>query len=295
MSGPDYLTGLSAQLACLWEVTARKPGNVHRFRDFEDTTFLDFAASAAAIAPHLAIAYEVPIGEVVYHCARNTLLTTGRNTNLGIILLLAPLAKAVFGPDSRREVERVLGELTVEDSRWVYDAIRRMNPGGLGKTDAEDVRDKPTLPLREAMALAAGRDSIARQYANGFHDIYEYAVPELLAGIDRTSSIEGGIIYVHLHLMSRIPDTLIARKRGPAEAREAADRARRVLDLGWPYTGESRQAIVSLDDWLRAEGNSRNPGTTADLIAAALFVLLRTGRLTPRPDVPWALPPSLLP
>jgi triphosphoribosyl-dephospho-CoA synthase len=281
--------GLKAQLACLWEVTARKPGNIHRFRDFADTTYLDFAASAAAIAPVLADAQNGSLGEVVFKCVWMTSSVSKSNTNLGIALLLAPLAKASTRPDYRADVERVLAELTVEDADRVYAAIRLANPGGLGHSDVADVQEKPTLPLRQAMSLAASRDLVARQYANGFQEVFEEGVPAVLTGVERTGCLEGGIIHAHLHLMSRFPDTLIARKRGPEEACESGERAGRVLDLGWPASEEGQCAIRELDDWLREAGHARNPGTTADLIAATLFVLLRTHWGLRGPDSPWAL------
>jgi triphosphoribosyl-dephospho-CoA synthase len=295
MNEPDYSLGINAQIACIWEATARKPGNVHRFKDFEDTTYLDFVVSAAAIVPVISVAPYHPIGATIAECVVFTLRRSRKNTNLGIVLLLAPLAKAEHHPDYLANVERVLAELTVEDAGYVYYAIRIARPGGLGEVEQEDVRAEPTVTLRQAMALAADRDSIALQYANGFQEVFRDAAPAILRGIERTGCVEGGIIQAHLHLMSRYPDTLIARKRGVAEAEESEQRAQWVLDLGWPHTPESRAEFAAFDDWLRAEGNKRNPGTTADLIAAALFVLLRQGRLSPRPDVPWALPPSLLP
>jgi triphosphoribosyl-dephospho-CoA synthase len=290
-----YLLGLHAHQACLWEATARKPGNVHRFRDFEDTTYLDFVSSAASIALQIGETPKQTVGEAIFSCVGFTRVVGGTNTNLGIILLLVPLAKANPNTDFEGTLEQVLAGLTVEDAEHTYEAIRQAQPGGLGQAQHQDVRDKPTVTLREAMALAAHRDTIALQYTNGFREVFHDAAPAILLGIERTSCVEGGIIHAHLHLMSRYPDTLIARKRGVAQAEESAQRAQWVLDLGWPHTPESRAELAAFDDWLRAEGNSRNPGTTADLIAAALFVLLRTGRLSPRPDVPWALPPPLLP
>jgi triphosphoribosyl-dephospho-CoA synthase len=150
-----------------------------------------------------------------------------------------------------------------------------------------DVREEPNRPLRELMALAADRDMIARQYANGFVDVFEDGAPAVLAGIERTGCLEGGVIHAHLELMSRYPDSLIARKLGAEAARESALRARHVLAAAWPDTAAGREAITELDRWLRAEGNSRNPGTTADLITACLFVLLRTMRIRTPPQVPW--------
>ncbi|MFO0842408.1 MAG: triphosphoribosyl-dephospho-CoA synthase [Gemmataceae bacterium] len=290
MSTSMYIDALLAQQACLWEVTARKPGNVHRYRDFVDVSYLDFATSAAAIAPVLAVAWERPVGETIFNCVCMVgPLVRRKNTNLGIILLFAPLARAFVHPDYRANLERVLKELTVEDARWAFQAIRMANPGGLGNVPEQDVSGEPTVTLREAMELAADRDLVARQYANGFREVFEEAVPAIRQGAERTGSVEGGIISAHLDLMSRFPDTLIARKCGVDVAAESAVRAKRVLELGWPHTAEGRSEIVALDGWLRADGNRRNPGTTADLIAAALFVLLRAGRPALPAHLPWAL------
>jgi triphosphoribosyl-dephospho-CoA synthase len=204
-------------------------------------------------------------------------------------LLLAPLAKAPLQPDYRAGVREVLRELSDEDAILVYDAIGLAEPGGLGRVAEQDVRNRPTVSLREAMTLAADRDLVARQYADDFAEVFEQGAPAVLAGIERTGCVEGGIIHAHLHLMSRYTDTLIARKRGLDEARESARRAGAVLEAGWPHTAEGRQAVRELDDWLRGVGHQRNPGTTADLVAASLFVLLRTGRLAMLPEVPWPL------
>jgi triphosphoribosyl-dephospho-CoA synthase len=292
---PDHDLGLHAQLACVWEATARKPGNVHRFRDFADTTYLDYLASAAALGPVIAGAGHHSVGAIVYHAVRSRQNVASRNTNLGMALLLAPLAKAASRgreppeKDYRDRVRAVLRELTADDAAQVYAAIRLAQPGGLGTVDEQDVRSEPTLPLRDAMALAADRDLVARQYVDDFAVVFDQGAPTVLAGIERTGCVEGGIIHAYLHLMTCYPDSLIVRKRGPDEAREAAARARAVLDAGWPHAPEGRRAIRELDDWLRAADHQRNPGTTADLVAASLFVLLRTGRLLPLPAVPWAL------
>jgi triphosphoribosyl-dephospho-CoA synthase len=287
---PDV--GLCAQVACIWEATARKPGNVTRFHDFEDVTYLDFVLSAAAIAPVMATACQRRVGETVLQAARATRQVVRTNTNLGIILLLAPLAAVPEGEDLRTGVERILASLNVEDSRQVYEAIRLAAPGGMGKVQEQDVRGEPTQPLREVMALAAGRDLIARQYANGFREVFEDGVPELLAGLEQTGSLEGAILRAHLHLMASHHDTLIARKRGVVEAEESARRARWALEEDWPDQERGRRALADLDSWLRAEGHHRNPGTTADLVTACLFVALRWGAI-PLPLLhPWPYPPA---
>lgn len=272
---------LHAQMACVWEATARKPGNVHRYRDFGDTTYLDFVASAAAIGP--VFAAELTVGELVLAGVRATRLVTGANTNLGILLLLAPLAVAEPGADFRANLERVLASLTRRDAVLVYEAIRLANPGGLGKVEEGDVSAEPDRGLRELMALAADRDAVARQYAEGYADVFEVGIPALREGLARTGCLEGAILLSHLTLMSRSPDTLLARKRGRAEAEESAAHAAEVLALGWPDTPEGVAKCGELDAWLRERGNGRNPGATADLIAACLFAMLRTRELPLRP------------
>jgi triphosphoribosyl-dephospho-CoA synthase len=282
---PDV--GLCAQLACIWEATARKPGNVHRYRDFGDVTYLDFVTSAAAIAPVLTTACQRRVGETILACVKATRQVTATNTNLGIVLLLAPLASVPPEEDLRTGVGRVLSGLDVADARLAYEAIRLANPGGLGDAPEQDVAAEPTCTLREAMALAAERDIVARQYANGYREVFDDAVPALAAGAEKTGSLEAAIIFAQLSLMARHADTLIARKRGASEAIEAGRRAARVLAAGWPGEGAGRRELAGFDEWLRQEGHSRNPGATADVVTAALFASLRTGAVRIPPEARW--------
>src|SRR5262249_54879777 len=147
----------------------------------------------------------------------------------------------------------VLGRLDVADARAAYEAIRLANPAGLGRVPEQDVRDEPTQTLREVMALAADRDLIARQYANGYEQVFDEGVPALRQALDAGAALEGAIITCHLGLMARHPDSLIARKRGPDEAREASRRARQVLDPGWEKGRGDWQVLERFDGWLREE------------------------------------------
>ncbi len=280
------LIGLHAQIACIGEATVRKPGNVHRFRDFDDANYVDFLISAAVVGPVLHVSPDHPVGRTVLEAVRHTRRCVRSNTNLGILLLLAPLTKAAGG-DLRADLLGVLDAIDAEDAGRVFAAIRLADPGGLGRAPEQDVAQPPTLPLRPIMTLAADGDLIARQYANGFREVFDDGAPAILEGIQHTGTMEGAIIHAHLHLMARHPDTLIARKRGAAEAEESARRARAVLDAGWPGGPAGWAAFAELDAWLRAEGRGRNPGTTADLIAACLFVLLHEGRITLPLSIPW--------
>src|SRR5206468_5425043 len=142
------------QLACLLEASAPKPGNVSPVRRFDDIGYEDFLASAAAIGAPLAEAGGRPLGTMILLAVEATARWTRSNTNLGIVLLLAPLARAAqvhlcgsrqpSSPpggtevDLRGGVRRVLDETTVADARDVYAAIRRASPGGLGRVDEQD-------------------------------------------------------------------------------------------------------------------------------------------------------------
>lgn len=269
------------QAACVWEATARKPGNVHPEASFTDVRYEDFVRSAELIAPVLAETEQLGVGRAIREAVAVTRRGIGRNTNLGIILLIAPLAAVPSSLTLRKGIDAVLAGLTVEDARHCYAAIRDASPGGLGQTSTEDVSQAPSVTLREAMQLAAERDRIAAQYANGFHDILERGLNLLatLADVAPGNEWECAVISLHLHLMSELPDTLIARKCGWAAAAESAERAQQVIDSGWPATLEGQREFQQLDFWLRADGNRRNPGTTADFVAAILFAALREHRL----------------
>jgi triphosphoribosyl-dephospho-CoA synthase len=266
---------LNIQLACIWEASARKPGNVHRYCDFGDSSYVDFLQAAATIAPVLAA--DLSVGALVFEAVRLCGQVTASNTSLGIVLLLAPLAKAASKGSLRAGLPQVLNQLGKADAELVYAAIRLAKPGGLGRVADQDVSEMPTQTLREVMALAADRDLVARQYANGFREVLEEGVPAILKGLADTASLEAAIVHCQLHLMARNPDTLIRRKRGVSEAGEATEKARQILAAKWPHTTEGWQLFREFDGWLRAVGHERNPGTTADLIAAALFVLLEEG------------------
>jgi triphosphoribosyl-dephospho-CoA synthase len=227
------------------------------------------------------------VGETVLLCVQRTREVAPSNTNLGIILLLAPLA-AAGRPTDFNELRRLLWGLTVDDSRRVYEAIRLASPGGMGKVEEGDVSREPDRPLRELMELAEDRDRIAWQYANGFRDVWMIA-EAIQRCIEVRGSLEGGIIDAYLATLGTWPDTLIARKCGEPVAAESARRASEVLARGWPNTPQGRDQFRELDAWLRADGNRRNPGTTADLIAAGLFVMLQRGEIELPLRVPWAM------
>jgi triphosphoribosyl-dephospho-CoA synthase len=275
----------AAQLACLLEVSAPKPGNVspaHRFADIGYETFL---ASAAAIGGPLAGAATRPLGETVRLAIDSTWAWTRSNTNLGIVLLLAPLARAallnldepVAHRDLRCTARRVVEDTTVADAREVYAAIRRASPGGLGRVDTHDVADEPDITLVDAMRLAAGRDSIAREYATAFELTFEIGAPALERARRDALSWDDAVVETFLTLLARVPDTHVARRHGLARALEVSERALAVVAAGGVRTTDGRQAIAEMARQLTNGSAAANPGTTPDLTAAAIFVVLLGG------------------
>lgn len=280
----DTLTRAIYQ-ACLLEASARKAGNVHPAASFEHLCYRDFVNSAEAVAPVLAMARERGVGTTILDAVVATRQRCGFNTNLGIILLLAPLAAVPEDQPVADGIEDVLRNLTRDDAAQVYEAIRLAAPRGLGSSSREDVSNsEPTGTLREVMAMAAGRDAIAFEYTHGFPRVLREGVPLLMASGGFSDRWEQTVIRLQLELMAAGPDTDIARKCGVEEAEESAVMARKVLTCGWPSTAAGASRFRAFDAWLRSRGSQRNPGTTADLVTACLFVAIREKILTPPPE-----------
>ena len=270
----------AAQLACVLEVSAEKPGNITPSRDFADTAYEDMLRSAIALGPELARAGERGVGDTVLAGVRATARVAQANTNLGIVLLLAPLARAaLLGGPLRAGVQEVLGALTLDDARAAYAAIRAAAAGGLDEPVEHDVRAEPTVGLREAMAAAADRDAIAAEYASGYAVTFELGLPALARALEDGLRPRDAIVELYLGLLAAVPDTLVARKRGRPAAERVAAGAARVLTAGGVRTDAGRAGLSAFDASLRQDDNALNPGTTADLVTAVLFVALLEGRL----------------
>jgi triphosphoribosyl-dephospho-CoA synthase len=297
----------AAQLACLLEASAPKPGNVSPGRHFADATFEDFLASAVAIRGPLAGAGTRSLGATIRLCVESTSRWTTSNTNLGIVLLLAPLARgAIVGSARgapgriarvrgsrtllpaehlRQAVRCVLDATTVDDARDVYKAIRLAAPGGLGRADGQDVAEDPTMSLVDVMRLAASRDDIAREYAMGFEITFERGVPALDRARRDGLSWADAVVETFLELLAARSDTHVCRRAGPDVAADASRRAAEALAAGGVRTAAGRRTIEDMDRTLRDPRHRANPGTTADLTAAAiLVVLLDNGWRAPQPE-----------
>jgi triphosphoribosyl-dephospho-CoA synthase len=275
----DSVAG-AAQLACVLEASAEKPGNITPSHDFHDTSYEDMLRSAIAVGPELARAGERGVGETVLAAVEASRRVAEANTNLGIALLLAPLAKAALaGGPLRTRLGATLRALDGADARSAYAGIRLSGAGGLREGVEHDVRSEPTVGLREAMASAAERDSVASEYVTDYALTFDTGVPALVAALGDGLPVREAIVELHLRLLDHGPDTLIARKNGVEAAAWVTAGAREVLAAGGMRTVAGRRALRSFDASLREPGNALNPGTTADLVAATLFVALVEGML----------------
>jgi triphosphoribosyl-dephospho-CoA synthase len=276
---PDTVAG-AAQLACVLEASAEKPGNITPSHDFADTSYEDMLRSGIALGRELGHAGERGVGETVLAAVRASREAAGANTNLGIALLLAPLARAALTDGPLRErLGEVQGALTVDDARAAYAAIRLAGAAGLEKRVEHDVRDEPGVTLREAMAVAAQRDTIAAEYVSDHALTFELGLPVLAGALNDGLPAREATVELALRLLAAVPDTLIARKRGPEAAESVSEGAREVLATGGVRATTGRTALAAFDASLRRDGHALNPGTTADLVTAVLFVALLEGVL----------------
>jgi len=282
MPQPQFLSiGQMATLACQLEVCAPKPGNVHRGADFEDVTLQEFLASAVAIGSAFDRAAELPLGDLIFAAVQATASVSRTNTNLGTILLLAPLAKANEPGDLQVSAISMIEQSTDEDAARIYEAIRLANPGGMGEKTEHDLASAPPPHISTAMQAAAEWDLVARQYAHGFEELFSLVLPWITEVREGATTLAARIIDAHVRLMAQVPDSLIQRKLGREMAEQSSILAQRVLDAGPPDSEAYFLQLANLDFWLRCDGHRRNPGTSADMIAAGLFAGIRSGKITP--------------
>ena len=262
--------------ACELELKAFKPGNVSLYADGHDMTVEDFRISARVSAPALCNP-SLTLGEKIFRAIEATRSAVGCNTNLGIVLLAAPLIQAWLHPaDSgisfHESVKQVLHNTTVEDADRVYRAIRLAQPAGLGHSASQDVQQSPKVTLLDAMRIAAGWDSIARQYTDSFVDVFNMAVPLYHSRLSMWGDETWAAAAVFLRLLTVFPDSHIERKFGSDCSRQISGRVAR-MDANLSETLTPQEwlgGMWELDQEFKSRGI--NPGTTADLTVATLLI-----------------------
>jgi len=298
------------ELALLLEVSAYpKPGNVHRTRDFENTRFEHFLASAAALVPHFRLAAlrgrkiaagsihsgELMIGERIKRAVEScSEWQRGGNTSLGAILLLIPISyaagmvpsrKALKAQEIRKNLRIVARRTNKVDAVNAYHAISHASPAGMGKVPELDINDKDSLTrirkqnisLLDIFRISSEYDTISSEWVRGFPVTFEISLPFLVREIHATGDINTAVVDTYLTILSRVPDTLVARKLGIGRAKEVSLMAKRVLKAGGMKTSRGRKEAGRMDRSLQRIDHRCNPGTTADLTASALSILLLSG------------------
>jgi len=261
--------------ACEQEVLAPKPGNVNGYNDGHNMQIADFIKSAHAIAPTLTVA-NTSVGQRILAAIKATQAVVDCNTNLGIVLLFAPLCVAIEQCDDfaqlPEQLTKILNNLTVQDAVDCYQAIQLAHAGGLGNVDQHDVYSTPTVTLLQAMDAAKDRDTIAAQYLNNYHDILHIGLESLTSAINCGESVEWATTFAYLKLLSIIPDTLICRKQDKETALLVSNMAQTFIDK-LNKNKDLKSFASELASWDKElKRNENNPGTTADMSATVLLL-----------------------
>jgi triphosphoribosyl-dephospho-CoA synthase len=273
--------------ACLAELDAPKPGNVHAFAGGHRMTIDDFIRSADAAAGPLSAAGS-RVGARILGGVEATAAAVGANTNLGIILLCAPLAAAaeaaVEGPQLRATLGPVLRDLDIEDATLAFRAIVKAAPAGLGRSSSHDVFAPAEVSLLGAMAEAAGRDRVARQYTTDFADVFGLGLPVFEAALNGRAEQKWATLAVFLSFLAAFPDSHIVRKLGAERAAQVQREAKKIQTKlrAAEQPAELLPTLLAWDAALKAGGI--NPGTSADLTVATLFAYRLRTVLPPLPN-----------
>jgi triphosphoribosyl-dephospho-CoA synthase len=264
---------IAFKAACMAEIEALKPGNVHIFADGHGMTVQDFIASAEATSEVIAQP-NLTLSERILQSVQATQAAVHMNTNLGTILLCAPIIHAKLNQNStglQANIHAAIGASTIEDAEACFAAIRLANPAGLGESELHDVQIPADCTLLEAMQQAASRDMVAAQYANNFINIFDglAVYQKALAKWQRPA---WAVTAVHLHYMTHFSDSHIVRKYGETIAKlvqnEAAEHEAEFSKVYNPKTYQN--TLLTFDAALKKRG--LNPGTSADLTVATLLL-----------------------
>jgi triphosphoribosyl-dephospho-CoA synthase len=275
MISPQQLSELYQQ-SCEVELQAFKPGNVSIYADGHDMTVADFRISAEVSATPLCNP-DYSLGEKIFYAVKATREAVACNTNLGIILLCAPLIQAISYMRSdlilRQALHQVLTTTTVEDAEWVFKAITLASPGGLGRSDEQDVAEKPSVNLAEAMRLASAKDRIALQYVTDYQDIFDFAVLKYYDTMGKWGNQCWAAVSVYAGLLGQFPDSHIERKYGARHSALVAGRMSQLSDelTKAEYPEHLLPLLYRMDLELKSRGV--NPGTMADMTVATVLTV----------------------
>jgi triphosphoribosyl-dephospho-CoA synthase len=298
------------ELAIMLEVSTDKPGNVSLNAGFEGTRVEHFLASAIAVTPYLEEAarrgilaarkdmrlQEIQVGNLIKDCTQAVKdWQKGGNTLLGTTMLLVPIAVAagmtvtngkskIDIKELRKNLHDIIRATTAQDAVDVYEAIDIAQPSGLNQAPDLDVKNKQSknrllkenVTLYRVFEIASSYDDICSEWTNNFPIIFDLAYPMLVQQLEH-NNLNTAVVQTFLKILSEHPDTFIARKAGIEKAKQISLKAKKIMELGGIETPEGKSQIALLDKELRKKGNALNPGTTADLTAAAIALVTMSG------------------
>ena len=274
MFGVDVLSDIAFiyRDACIEELSAVKPGNVHMFADGHGMVVQDFIKSADASSQVIATPF-LSVGERILNAVKATWDAVGCNTNLGIVLLAAPMMQAAYSKDgfSQNNLQAVLRNLTVDDAVKAYQAISLATPAGLGEVQQYDVRQTPQITLLEAMQAAADRDLIAQQYANCYQEIFNFGVTTYQHYLAKWERSAWAVTAIYLAFLAEFEDSHIVRKYGGIVANKIQQEAKNHFQT---FTSQEnpklyQATLLVWDADLKKRGI--NPGTSADLTVTTIL------------------------
>lgn len=256
------------------ELQALKPGNVHIFADGHRMTIQHFITSAE-VSADLLCQPDLSVGERIFGAVKATYEAVGLNTNLGMLLLCAPLIQARLQASASQSLSEslnlVLNDLTIEDGRLASQAIVLANPAGLGSASQFDVRQPVDVSLLEMMRYAQHQDRIAWQYANAFLDILGFGVQRYDEAMAKWHNTAYATTALYLGFLTHQLDTHIMRKHGTALAMTVMAEAQR-MDAEFSASENPKLMQRKLMEWdASLKARDINPGTSADLTVASLL------------------------
>ncbi|MCF6203481.1 MAG: triphosphoribosyl-dephospho-CoA synthase [Methylococcaceae bacterium] len=263
--------------ACICDVEAFKPGNVSVYNAGHDMSVADFLLSAEVSAEPITNP-DYSLGEKIFHAVKATRDAVGCNTNLGILLLCAPVIQAGQQVEERQSLlealRYVLENTSIKDADWVFKAISLASPGGLGESADQDVSERANVTLFQAMEIAQNKDRIAKQYVTYYKDIFNFSILRYNDGLNRFGNQEWAAVFVFTGLLSKFPDSHIERKYGNEHSGWVLKKIIAVDDA-LINTQDPEQLVPMLHEVDREfKEKGINPGTTADLTVATVFVVM---------------------
>ena len=293
-------------LGPLLEAAVPKPGNVNRYRDFDDLTFYNFLFANTAV---IGVYYEAVktaellrkgvlefseagIGELIKRAVQASHEAQDANPNFGVIALSVPLLMGlVLGRnmlDAREKARLLIEESTVRDSMEFYRAVRIANPKGIPSGVKYDVYSDDSfrelfqdgINLARLAEMSCERELIFCEWLNGYE--LSYKTFGRLYELIKELPLENAVVRAFIELLAEKGDTLIARKAGRKEAKLVKGKAGEVL--------EGLLSLEEFDAFMREKDDLRNPGSLADITAVSLSLLVLRGlRMGIRNGKAWGI------